>query len=52
MVLRQKAEQLSRWLREHPGAEVAACLDGSLTYRRGTADGALDILQVRTARPA
>lgn len=28
------AEQLSHWLREHPGVEVA-CRDGSLTYRQG-----------------
>jgi transposase len=32
------AEQLSRWLRAHPGVEVA-CRDGSLTYRQGIADG-------------
>ncbi|MFE4976012.1 transposase family protein [Kitasatospora sp. NPDC056651] len=29
------AEQLSRWLREHPGAEIT-CRDGSLTYRRAS----------------
>ncbi|MFC8663086.1 hypothetical protein [Streptomyces sp. NPDC057199] len=33
------AEQLSYWLRGHPGAEVV-CRDGSLTYRQGIADGA------------
>jgi transposase len=33
------AEQLSRWLRGHPGVEIA-CRDGSLTYRQGIADGA------------
>ncbi len=35
------AEQLSRWLREHPGVEVA-CRDGSLTYRQGIAAGPPD----------
>ncbi|WP_308020202.1 transposase [Streptomyces sp. LS1784] len=39
------AEHLSRWLREHPGVEVA-CRDGSLTYRQGIADGAPDAVQV------
>ncbi|MFE9882739.1 ISL3 family transposase [Streptomyces sp. NPDC005784] len=39
------AEQLSRWLREHPGVEIA-CRDGSLTYRQGIADGAPEALQV------
>ncbi|MET7860089.1 ISL3 family transposase [Streptomyces sp. NPDC005318] len=39
------AEQLSRWLRAHPGVEVA-CRDGSLTYRQGIADGAPDAVQV------
>ncbi|MFF1918953.1 transposase family protein [Streptomyces sp. NPDC058239] len=39
------AEQLSRWLRTHPGVEIA-CRDGSLTYRQGIADGAPDIVQV------
>ncbi|MET8538320.1 transposase [Streptomyces sp. NPDC005065] len=39
------AEQLSRWLRNHPGVEVA-CRDGSLTYRQGIADGAPDAAQV------
>ncbi|WP_311737269.1 ISL3 family transposase [Streptomyces sp. Ag109_O5-1] len=39
------AEQLSRWLREHPGVEIA-CRDGSLTYRQGIADGAPDAVQV------
>ncbi|WP_441247770.1 ISL3 family transposase [Kitasatospora sp. McL0602] len=39
------AEQLSRWLREHPGVEVA-CRDGSLTYRQGIAAGAPDAVQV------
>ncbi|MEU2855229.1 hypothetical protein [Streptomyces syringium] len=28
------ADQLSRWLRQHPSVEVA-CRDGSLTYRQG-----------------
>lgn len=40
------AEQLSRWLREHPGVEVA-CRDGSLTYRQGVAGGAPGAVQVR-----
>ncbi|MFF9345390.1 ISL3 family transposase [Streptomyces sp. NPDC014773] len=39
------ADQLSRWLREHPGVEVA-CRDGSLTYRQGIAGGAPDAVQV------
>ncbi|WP_435886763.1 ISL3 family transposase [Streptomyces microflavus] len=39
------AEQLSRWLRGHPGVEVA-CRDGSLTYRQGIAGGAPDAVQV------
>ncbi|MGW9211044.1 ISL3 family transposase [Embleya sp. NPDC055664] len=39
------AEQLGRWLREHPGVEVA-CRDGSLAYRQGIAAGAPDALQV------
>ncbi|MDL5199719.1 ISL3 family transposase [Streptomyces sp. ALI-76-A] len=39
------AEQLSRWLRGHPGVEIA-CRDGSLTYRQGTADGAPEAVQV------
>ncbi|MFE9139501.1 transposase [Streptomyces sp. NPDC007355] len=39
------AEQLGRWLREHPGVEVA-CRDGSLTYRQGIAGGAPDAVQV------
>ncbi|MEE1797172.1 ISL3 family transposase [Streptomyces sp. JV176] len=39
------ADQLSRWLREHPGVEVA-CRDGSLTYRQGIASGAPDAVQV------
>ncbi|MER7109809.1 hypothetical protein [Streptomyces sp. NPDC000229] len=38
-------EQLGRWLREHPGVEVA-CRDGSLTYRQGITAGAPDALQV------
>ncbi|WMX45246.1 hypothetical protein RGF97_10825 [Streptomyces roseicoloratus] len=33
------AEQLSQWLREHPGVEVA-CRDGSLTYQQGITTGA------------
>ncbi|MGW4898012.1 ISL3 family transposase [Kitasatospora sp. NPDC004240] len=39
------AEQLSHWLREHPGVEIA-CRDGSLTYRQGIAAGAPDAVQV------
>ncbi|WP_244283323.1 ISL3 family transposase [Streptomyces flavidovirens] len=39
------AEQLSRWLRKHPGVEVA-CRDGSLTYRQGITTGAPDAVQV------
>ncbi|WP_245685155.1 transposase [Streptomyces exfoliatus] len=39
------AEPLGRWLREHPGVEVA-CRDGSLTYRQGIAGGAPDAVQV------
>lgn len=39
------AERLGRWLREHPGVEVA-CRDGSLTYRQGIAAGAPDAVQV------
>ncbi|WP_211785706.1 transposase [Kitasatospora atroaurantiaca] len=39
------AEQLSRWLREHPGVEIA-CRDGSLTYRQGIAAGAPDAVRV------
>ncbi|MFC4465349.1 transposase [Streptomyces xiangluensis] len=39
------AEQLSQWLREHPGVEIA-CRDGSLTYRQGIADGAPQVVQV------
>ncbi|WP_327371799.1 transposase [Streptomyces sp. NBC_01217] len=39
------AEQLSRWLRTHPGIEIA-CRDGSLTYRQGIAGGAPDAIQV------
>ncbi|MEU8983475.1 transposase [Streptomyces sp. NPDC048309] len=39
------AEQLGRWLREHPGVEVA-CRDGSLAYRRGITAGAPDAVQV------
>ncbi|WP_308369225.1 transposase family protein [Streptomyces sp. ISL-21] len=35
------AEQLSRWLRAHPGVEVA-CRDGSLAYRQGITAGAPD----------
>ncbi|MER5755997.1 ISL3 family transposase [Streptomyces sp. NPDC002088] len=38
------AEQLSRWLRGHPGVEVA-CRDGSLTYRQAIADGAPEAVQ-------
>ena len=39
------ADQLSRWLREHSGVEVA-CRDGSLTYRQGITAGAPDAVQV------
>ncbi|MFD8888787.1 ISL3 family transposase [Streptomyces erythrochromogenes] len=39
------AEQLSRWLRAHPGVQIA-CRDGSLTYRQGIADGAPAAVQV------
>ncbi|MFF2308382.1 transposase [Streptomyces sp. NPDC058128] len=39
------ADQLGRWLREHPGVEVA-CRDGSLTYRQGITSGAPDAVQV------
>ncbi|MET9904761.1 transposase [Streptomyces sp. NPDC006446] len=39
------AEQLGRWLRDHPGVEVA-CRDGSLTYRQGITVGAPDAVQV------
>ncbi|GCD32298.1 transposase [Streptomyces chrestomyceticus JCM 4735] len=39
------ADQLGRWLREHPGVEVV-CRDGSLAYRQGITSGAPDALQV------
>ncbi|MEJ8641099.1 transposase [Streptomyces sp. MS1.HAVA.3] len=39
------AEQLSRWLREHPGVEVT-CRDGSLAYRQGITVGAPAAVQV------
>ncbi|WP_168714855.1 ISL3 family transposase [Streptomyces sp. A0592] len=39
------AEQLGRWLRQHPGVEVA-CRDGSLAYRQGISVGAPDAVQV------
>ncbi|MEU0992343.1 transposase, partial [Streptomyces sp. NPDC005953] len=39
------AEQLSYWLREHLGVEVA-CRDGSLTYRQGITAGAPEAVQV------
>ncbi|MFI0730400.1 transposase [Streptomyces sp. NPDC021225] len=39
------AEQLSRWLHEHPGVEIV-CRDGSLTYRQGITDGAPEAVQV------
>ncbi|MEV7676887.1 ISL3 family transposase [Streptomyces sp. NPDC088752] len=39
------AEQLGRWLHEHPGVEVA-CRDGSLAYRQGIAVGAPEAVQV------
>ncbi|WP_198533522.1 ISL3 family transposase [Streptomyces sp. AcH 505] len=38
-------EQLGRWLREHPGTEVA-CRDGSLIYRQGITAGASEAVQV------
>ncbi|MGW1718935.1 hypothetical protein [Streptomyces sp. NPDC002156] len=34
----REAEQLGRWLREHPGIEVV-CRDGSLTYRQAITSG-------------
>ncbi|HET6352882.1 transposase family protein [Streptomyces sp.] len=40
------AEQLSQWLREHPGVEVV-CRDGSLIYRQGITAGAPDAVQVK-----
>ncbi|MEU9305690.1 transposase, partial [Streptomyces sp. NPDC048269] len=39
------AEQLGRWLRDHPGVEVA-CRDGSLAYRQGVTAGAPNAVQV------
>ncbi|MFJ2746241.1 ISL3 family transposase [Streptomyces sp. NPDC087440] len=39
------AERLGRWLREHPGVEVA-CRVGSLAYRQGITTGAPDAVQV------
>ncbi|GAA1547370.1 hypothetical protein GCM10009730_65570 [Streptomyces albidochromogenes] len=39
------AQQLSQWLREHPGVEVA-CRDGSLTYRQGITVGTPEAVQV------
>nr|WP_237547802.1 transposase [Streptomyces sp. SID5476] len=42
---RSRRAQLSQWLRDHPGVEVA-CLDGSLTYRQGITAGAPDAVQV------
>ncbi|MEU4279299.1 transposase [Streptomyces tanashiensis] len=39
------ADRLSRWLREHPGVEIA-CRDGSLTYRQGITGGAPAAVQV------
>ncbi|MDX2565421.1 ISL3 family transposase [Streptomyces sp. TX20-6-3] len=39
------AERLGRWLREHPGVEVAY-RDGSLAYRQGITAGAPDAVQV------
>ncbi|MEU5698523.1 hypothetical protein [Streptomyces aurantiacus] len=39
------AEQLGRWLRGHPGVEIA-CRDGSLVYRQGITSGAPDALQI------
>ncbi|MDQ0773200.1 transposase [Streptomyces aurantiacus] len=43
--MNRDAEQLSRWLRGHPGAEIV-CRDGSLAYRQGIADGAPEAVQV------
>lgn len=39
------AERLGRWLRDHPGVEVA-CRDGSLAYRQGITAGAPNAVQV------
>ncbi|MFB6677416.1 transposase [Streptomyces sp. NPDC056390] len=39
------AEQLSQWLRQHPGVEIA-CRDGSLTCRQGIKIGAPEAVQV------
>ncbi|GLX37480.1 transposase [Streptomyces roseochromogenus] len=39
------AERLCRWLRDHPGVEVA-CRDGSLAYRQGITTGVPDAVQV------
>ncbi|MFD9458335.1 transposase [Streptomyces sp. NPDC059985] len=39
------AERLGRWLRGHPGVEVA-CRDGSLAYRQGITAGAPEAVQV------
>ncbi|WP_406466520.1 hypothetical protein OH738_00715 [Streptomyces hirsutus] len=41
----REAEQLSCWLRGHPGVEIV-CRDGLLAYRQGIADGAAGALQV------
>ncbi|MFE4304937.1 ISL3 family transposase [Streptomyces sp. NPDC056891] len=41
----REAERLGRWLRQHPGVEVA-CRDGSLAYRQGITAGAPDAVQV------
>lgn len=39
------AEQLTSWLRAHPGVRVV-CRDGSLVYRQGIIEGAPDAVQV------
>ncbi|MDQ0605087.1 transposase [Streptomyces canus] len=39
------AEQLTSWLRAHPGVRVV-CRDGSLVYRQGISEGAPDAVQV------
>ncbi|MEU2588984.1 transposase [Streptomyces avermitilis] len=41
------AEQLTAWLRMHPGVEVV-CRDGSLVYRQGITEGAPDAATVFT----
>ncbi|MFE1788062.1 transposase [Streptomyces sp. NPDC059525] len=39
------AEQVTAWLRTHPGVEVV-CRDGSLVYRQGITEGAPEAVQV------